>query len=346
MQYAKKMTAGIIILFCAFYSGCTGAIEQPGFVNIFLPETGGNTLKEFELLSGNVAKLTFEGAVSDIQVQALRGEPGETEEAVLCSVEWEKTAYGTVFTVKPQAEFGIGEKFTLKGSVKTRAGVLDFSLPFEGFNTRPALLAFYAVKLGSTSNPGYIKFKVLSEGNLLGLNLLSPADTKAAEYTFPAAEVKKGETVTYHRFLPKDEHTAIDETESPDQSSADGALNTERDFWGRFSKFNPKKTNALLLKTSKTGAIQDAVIFMHPDEEEWGSSEVERAVKEAVNAEKWLPDASAENTVRENITPATRIIRTSMQDITHSAQDWKKEKISGKTRRKVAAKKKKTKSAK
>lgn len=326
MQYAKKMTAGIIILFCAFYSGCAGAIEQPGFVNIFLPETGGNTLKEFELLSGNIAKLTFEGAVSGIQVQALRGEPGETEEAVLCSVESEKTAYGTVFTVKPHAEFGIGEKFTLKGSVKTRAGVLDFSLPFEGFNTRPALLAFYAVKLGNTSKPGYIKFKVLSDGNLLGLHLLSPADKKAAEYTFPAADVKKGETVTYHRFLPKDEHTAIDETESPDQSPAEGALNTERDFWGLFSKFTPKKTNALLLKTSKTGAIQDAVVFMHPDEEDWGSSEVERAVKEAVAAERWFPDDSPENALRENITPATYIVRKTIHGITHSAKDWKKEK--------------------
>ena len=330
----KKRFFLSVLLVLSLYAYCSGMIEQPGFVSIFSGNNESITLKEFEQSPNNEISLVFEGHAAGLQVYALKE---NSSEEILCTVEEieaadfsQDKAYKakngdlSVFKIKPNANFEIGEDFKICGKVAgNMSQILDFELPFKGANTNPAELSFSSLKLGSTSKQGFIKLRVKKGGNLFGINLVNTGNSKEPDYMFPAFEVKEGNIIVFYWYLP------------PDGSEPeDGRLISSKDceaieagekafcFWAKLQKFQPKRTNAIVIKSAQDGFVQDAVLFRHPKDEEWGKPEIERAVLEAAEAGLWQPDGDLLNAVQANITPTKMIKRVSLKTINHNAADW------------------------
>ena len=73
-----------VLLVLSLCASCSGMIEQPGFVSIFLGYNESITLKEFEQSPNNEITLIFEGRVVSLQAYALKG---NLPEEILCTVE-------------------------------------------------------------------------------------------------------------------------------------------------------------------------------------------------------------------------------------------------------------------
>ncbi len=350
MTYKKFFLVLFTCLLMASFSACSGSHDQVSFVSLYSDEESNSDaswqtslmpkLNNFELREGNELRLFLSGYVSKVNVYALRG---NSQERINCSVELlqddkaksadsSNKAKRYEYAVKANADFKVGEKFIIEGSVESGANsVLDFSIPLEGFNSKPAKLLFSELRLGSTKKFGYIRFKVMEGGNLFGLKLLMPANRKAVEYSFPVAEVKKGENIVYHWFIPPDSDV-VDELNNAKECGNKSAFADARDFWGRFKKFNPKRSNAILLRSSDGGALQDAVLFLHPKEDDWAKEEIAKAAKLAIKEGFWLLPENLEgsdksenpdNAIRLNITPTKKIVRKNLYKLKHSPEDWK-----------------------
>ena len=330
----KKRFFLSVLLVLSLCASCSGMIEQPGFVSIFSGNDESITLKEFEQSPNNEITLIFEGRAAGLQAYALKG---NLSEEILCTVEEieaadfsQDKAYKakngdlSVFKIKPSASFEIGEDFKICGKVAgNMSQILDFELPFKGANTRPAELSFSSLKLGSTSKQGFIKLRVKKGGNLFGINLVNAGNSKEPDYIFPAFEIKEGNVIVFYWYLPPDGS----EPEDGILVSADACNALEPGekafcFWAKLQKFQPKRTNAVLIRTSQNEGLQDAVLFRNPKDEEWGRPEIERAALEAAEAGLWQPDGDILNAVQANITPAKMIKRISQVTINHNAADW------------------------
>ncbi len=348
MTYKKFLLLQFIFLALSCFASCSGGFEQTRFVSIFSFNEGrGNSsrsvsgsentansnmpkLEHFDLLAGNELNLELRGLVKGIKAHVLVL-PNMEKKA--CTVELVEEKHGSkkeksssaayLCKIKPGVEFDIGEEFIIEGSVYSIGNeVLDFSIEFKAVNDRPAKLLFSEIKLGSTKNPGFIRFKVLESGNLSGLTLLMPAHKKAQSYVFPVAEVKKGEELVYHWFIPPGVDEPIDELNHKRECKLASAFDNARDFWGHFKKFTPKRSNALVLKNSLKGSMQDAVVFLNPKEAEWGNADIAELVEEIEDNSLWFPDSKPENALVLNITPSKKIVRKNLRRIKHSADDW------------------------
>ncbi|MGF7108807.1 hypothetical protein [Treponema pedis] len=325
MAYKKFIHAAAFMLLIAAAAGCKGSVEQPGFISVFSDEGKTAVLKDFIQSGNNEILLTFGGKVTSLTVRAVKE---NTSEEVACSFEkMEAPEDVSVFQVSPLSEFEIGEKFTVIGSAACgENSILDFSLPFEGANAKPAQLKFSEIRPGTKAKNSYIKFTVTEGGNLFGIYLYSAAE-KDKNYAFPAAEVSKGEVIVLHRHLPSIPEAAVDEITSDGECKADEAFSGIRDFWCRIKRFTVQKTNVFLLKTSKTGKIQDAFLCINHKETEWKKAQTEEAAKDAEKAGVWKPDGSAENAVKvEN--SGYVFIRDLNKDYEKSLEQWSVQKSS------------------
>ncbi len=336
MTYKQKILLFALIVQTAFWASCSGSVEQPNFVSIYpisSSESKTPKLKSFSLEKGNALNFVLSGEVKKLEASAFLS--SDMDKEIACVVELvsddvSRTADTdksglNVYRIRPIEQIAVGEEFIVEGSIEGSAGdVLDFSLSFKGLNSRPAKLLFSEVKLGDTKKLGYIRFKVIESGNLSGMTLLMPANSwaKAVEYSFPVAEVKKGETIAYHWFAPPDSSDVVDELSTDVKCTNKYAHSDARDFWGRFKKFRPKRSNAIVLKSAKNGEVQDAVLFLNPKDDEWGDDAILSIAKEAAGAELWLPDAGADSAFNLNITASKKIVRRNMSNIKHSAADW------------------------
>ena len=329
----KKRFFLSVLLVLSLCASCSGMIEQPGFVSIFLGDDERIILKEFEQSPNNEITLIFEGRVTGLQAYALKG---NLPEEILCTVEEieaadfsQDKAYKpkngdlSVFKIKPGASFEIGEDFKICGKVEAQNQFLDFELPFKGANTRPAKLSFSSLKLGSASKEGFIRFSVKKSGNLFGVSLVNAGNSKEPDYVFPAFEVEAGNIIVFYWYLPLDGSMPEDGIlVSADACNALEPGEKAFCFWAKLQKFQPKRTNAVLIRTSQNEGLQDAVLFRHPKDEEWGRPEIERAAVEAAEAGLWMPDGDLLNAVQANITPTKMIKRISQVTINHNAADW------------------------
>ncbi len=350
MTYKEKIMLFALIVQLCLWASCSGSVEQPSFVSLYSDSVSSNSeignetaqdstspkLKSFSLGDQNVLAIVLSGDVKNLKAHAFRSSAMDKE--IACVVERisesgedvdEKTVAEdselVVYKIRPSQIFEIGESFVIEGSVEgSGSSNLDFSLPFKGLNSKPAKLLFTELRLGEGKKHGYIRFKVIESGNLSGLTLCMPANTwaKATEYTFPVAKVEKGEKIAYHWYTPPDSPGVVDEVNDDVKCSDKHAHSDARDFWGNFKKFNPKKTNAIILKSAKNGPLQDAVLFVHPKDADWMHESVAAVAQEAVDAGLWFPDASPKGALIVNITSTKKIKRKNLSNLKHSALDW------------------------
>ncbi len=353
MTRKEKILIFALLVQFGLWISCSGSVEQPSFVSIYPKDSdtanannvnadesesgskqGSVTpkLKSFSLGAGNELRLVFSGEITKVSAYAYKASDKSQKidcsvEAISSNAENQDKSSGenlSIYKVIPATTFSIGEKFVIEGSAEGAGNeALDFSLPFGAVNSKPAKLLLSEVRLGDTKKLGYIRFKVIESGNLSGLTLFMPANSwaKATEYSFPVAEVKKGEEVAYHWFSPPDS-SVVDEINSDVICSNKFAHSDARDFWGKFKKFTPKRSNVIVLKSSSDGKVEDAVLFLNPKEDAWTNEALESMAQEAVDGKLWLPDAKPTSAFNLNITPSKKIVRKDVSNLKHSAVDW------------------------
>lgn len=109
------------------------------------------------------------------------------------------------FIVSFNSSTTIGKSYSLNGIVEDKYGnSLTFSIPFSGYNQNiPKIIITEVqpeyVKLDKNNyRSEFVKFLVLSDGNLSGLLVGTGTNGIELDYHFPPLEVKKGDIIVVH----------------------------------------------------------------------------------------------------------------------------------------------------
>jgi len=182
----------------------------------------------------------------------------------------------------------------------------------------------------SASRAEYIEFKVLSAGNLDGLQIFIMWDAKKPYiFDLPAVDVKPGEYVVLHlRTLKSDcvNELGEDLTESAGTDSSP----TARDLWVFDTKKLLHKTDIVYLQDAN-GRILDAVVLNESPDETWNKNHAHfpEIIEYLYNKGAWksadgnLPgpfDAVDTSTINSSATKS--ISRYEDKENTHTAKDW------------------------
>ena len=263
----------LVLIVCALCgAGCAGFSQQPIFTDIIGEEAEPVKIVKTVRTETNTVQMYFTGTTEFLSAEIFILETGETQ---VCSTERIDIPDGftdsegqsgkvdvyTAFTLTPTAPIGIGAPFVLRGSVSdTKHSVLDFALPFEGANTRPAKLRITEIRPLYSSKPKseFIEFIVMESGNLSGITITNVGDKQAPHYHFPAAEVSAGETIVYH--WRSVEEGILDELTAKTISGGTQSCPAARDFWGPYTSIPKRNANVILIKAGVNVDIQDAIL--------------------------------------------------------------------------------------
>lgn len=237
----------------------------------------------------------------------------------------------------------IGEKYNFYGEVSDKIGnSLTFSLPLLGFNGRIPDIEITEVHpkySGGTKASvkyfkcEYVELRVLSDGNLSGLELYSANDGELKKFVFPALEVFRGEIIIVH--LRKKEDTAVNElgediTLSKTKYSSDKA----RDLWAENENARlGDEMDVILLRNSADGMVVDCVCYADESASEWKSEEMKNAAKIAAESGSWN-DSDIAGAVRFTKMTATKSLERIAEE--SAAESWRLSGTSGETPGEIA----------
>lgn len=320
-------------------AGCAGFSQQPVFTDISGNDVHPVKLVKTERMEDNTVHLYFAGAAAVVNTGVFMPATGTTGactvEAVnitgdvrITGIQPEQAARLTGFAVTPAEPIGIGDPFVLHGSVSDGAhSVLDFALPFEGANTRPARIRMTEIRPLYSSKPKseFIEFTVMQAGNLAGITVTNVGDKKNPHYTFPAAEVSKGEVIVYH--WRSVEEGICDELSVKTVSGGTQACTHARDFWGPYSSIPKRNANVILIQTRAGGDIQDAILYCTEKEFQkqaspaWPDEQLREGAQAAAAAGVWQgkPDMAGASITALT---ASKSLSRSIQTAVNNANAW------------------------
>ena len=326
---------------CALFgAGCAGFSEQPIFTEIIGGEAEPVKIAKTVRTETNTVQLFFSGTAELLSAEIFIPETGETQP---CNVENMDIPDGftdsegqsgkadtyTAVALTPTAPIGIGAPFVLRGSVSdTKHSVLDFALPFEGANTRPAKLRITEIRPLYSSKPKseFIEFIVMESGNLSGITITNVGDKQNPRYRFPAAEVSAGETVVYH--WRSVEEGICDELTAKIISGGTQSCPAARDFWGPYTSIPKRNANVILIKTRVDGDIQDAILYCAEKEfakreaaPAWNDEELVQEAEAAVASGAWRGGAVLKAAVIAPITASKSLVRDAKTGV-NKADSW------------------------
>lgn len=190
-----------------------------------------------------------------------------------------------------------GKEYVLYGEVRDKAGnSLTFSLPLIGFNPMIPQLEITEVhpRYASGSNASgkyfkceYVELRMLSPGNLSGLELFSAYDGDSKKYVFPPVNVKAGEIIIVH--LRKKEESAVSELgEELNLSDTKYSSDSARDLWAENENARlGDEQDVILVLNSFNGSVLDAVCYAQEGTESWNNPSMENAALKASEEGKW-----------------------------------------------------------
>ena len=179
----------------------------------------------------------------------------------------------------------------------------------------------------------YVELRVLSDGNLSGLELYSANDGESKKFVFPALEVFRGEIIIVH--LRKKEDTAVNElgadiTLSKTKYSSDKA----RDLWAENENARlGDEMDVILLRNSADGMVVDCVCYADESASEWKSEEMKNAAKIAAESGNWN-DSDIAGAVRFTKMTATKSLERIAEE--SAAESWRLSGTSGETPGEIA----------
>lgn len=234
----------------------------------------------------------------------------------------------------------IGEEYQFYGEVSDKIGnTLTFSLPLLGFNGKVPELEITEVhpKYSSGTNSSgkyykceYVELRVLSDGNLSGLELYSANDSSSKSYFFPTIEVSKGEIIIVHLRTKEDSSLAVSEINSDfTLSKAKYSSDNARDLWAENQNARiGDDMDVILLRNSADNSIIDCVCYADESYSEWKSEEMQNAIKKAVEVGKWNSSSIADSVRFTKLTATKSLERISSE---YFAKGWQLSKSSGET---------------
>lgn len=283
-------------------------------------------IEDFYVTGENSARIVFDQKVEfkgfslnpAVSIERFNVESSESEKS-LCLVD-------VVFSENLQ----IGEKYSLYGEVSDKTGnSLTFSLPLVGFNGRipdAEITEVHPKYTSGTNSSGkyykceFIELRILSDGNLSGLELYSAYDGEAKKYVFPILDVSRGEVIIVH--LRKKDETAVNETGSDlSLSKSKYSCDNARDLWAENESARlGDDMDVILLRNSGNGSVIDCVCYADEAALEWKSEEMKNAAELAVESGKWN-DSSIVGAVRFSKLTASKSIERIAEEC--AAESWR-----------------------
>lgn len=310
---------------CAVLSSCAaiaGCSVVPESVSVWGGDVSAPELTEVTVEGEGTLLVRFTAPVTVLDASVTVPSDGRRFPASWTSLDGGKTASFAVSGTP-----GIGVRAFISGSVADGTGsTLSFSVPYTGYNPRPASLVINEVrteyeKKGSAYRVEYIEFYVRKAGNLGGVQVCNPRNEKHPSYEFPAVEVSPGEYVVLH--LRSLEEGLVNETGAIDASAGTDSSPLARDFWDTQKTEPLKGDNVLLVRERDGGNIMDAFLFANEKLTDWPTDAVTLAATEAVAAGQWKPGAAVTDAFRYSKAAAVNTFgRDEKSTDSDVASDW------------------------
>lgn len=283
-------------------------------------------LIDFSIESRNELQMTFSQEVmfsemyicdADIPSEQFMDSPAHPADTSITENDNGTFQYDITFS----ESFECGTTYLLYAVVEdTYGNTLSFSSGFSGYNDRLPEIVLSEVKTEcKLPNPEFIELYVLEDGNIGGMVLEVYYNTKINSFSFPAAEVHKGDYIVLH--MRTVEEGAIDETDGITDSTATGSCSDALDFWFPSETKALGNTGVILLKERENGRITDALLYAESSKTAWPKDSMKMAAQNAYLSDVWEGGAEPQNAVCSDKCTATRTI--SRQDYLHKgASSW------------------------
>lgn len=285
MPYIAAAGLVMIVMLVLFFPACT---LSPSGITILDGDYSPPLYIEAQFSSSELMKLYFTEKIMKIEAE-LQNDTTKTcsvctIDPLMCIQESDSVfSIPVVFTSETEP----GLPYTLFACAEDEAGnTLNFSVSFSGFNNRIPPVMLNEVRTEYTKpKVEFVEMKVLEDGNIGGLVVYNAYDGEKSWYIFPSVEVKKDEMLVLH-------YRTLEEDCRDEYGSLDESLGTEsnpgaRDFWIPETRARIGLNDVILVKSSCTGKILDALLISESGKESWKTEEMEKAARRAYESGAW-----------------------------------------------------------
>ncbi len=268
-------------------AGSVSCVPLPYEENLLPADVKPPLLLGADMLGKDLVAVRF-----DEVVRAADQEFSASEDLVIAEVLSEESDLLIRFLNPP----GPGDPFSLEGAVEDDHGNTNrFIVDLHGHNDNPArLLLNELVIQGSGNNPDLVELVVTEGGSLGGMVVYEGTkSTHDSSFVFPDIEVNEGDFILLH-YKPEGDEAEADEIDDITASAGKNASDDARDFWIPDGDGLTGTNGAISVYTSRSGSVQDAVIYSNRTRESdenyrgFGSRKVLAQVDELGAAHAWL----------------------------------------------------------
>ncbi|HBG65763.1 MAG TPA: hypothetical protein DDW78_04770 [Treponema sp.] len=274
---AVGMVAAVFLLSSFSFAGKSGATG----LSLLQGEFSSPRISGLRVTDSRTVLLEFDrpAASAECTVRKEMAQEGDACEAV-----WNDDCSAATFRLPYEME--PGASYILSGVVADRQGnTLTMSIPFCGYNARPARLVLAEVRNAYSSKKQqyeFIRLCCLASGNTAGFELVGAGDGEQCAYLLPPMEVRAGESVTVHlrKMRAKDgsgyaQQGMIDEVNGRmDESFAADSSASAWDLWVENEKSRLAPSDILVLRNKNDGSVADALLYTVPEKAsgDWDAS--------------------------------------------------------------------------
>ena len=275
------ITLFISSIFLIIFSGISCTLTPEG-ISILSGNYESPKFLELKVNSKNSLQLLFS---TSINLENLRIYPLDENQEV--KVESKNLGEG-LWQIDASSDFDCRKKYLIEGYVLDQRGnSLYFKDSFIGFNGRVPKVVINEIRTEySKPKVEFIELKVLSEGNLGGMELVVASDGEEKSYVFPAIEVKPDELVVLH--FRKIEDGCIDEIENDKELSTATESSSSVDLWIENTSARIAKSDVILLKNKRQGEVVDSVLYMESSASSWKTPFLSECAELALASESWI----------------------------------------------------------
>ncbi len=294
------------LLFLIVFSGISCAITPEG-ISILSGNYESPKFLELQVISENSINLTFSTSINFDKIQITESQTNQMINVIhqdLGNGKWQITS---------EESFDCTKSYIIEGYVlDERKNSLYFKDSFIGHNARVPQVVINEIRTEySKPKVEFIELKVLSDGNLGGMELVIASDEDS--YILPSVEVKSGDLVVIH--YRNIEEGCINELTDDLSLSSATESSESRDFWIENEKARISKSDVILLKNKFQGDIVDSVLFSESSFTNWKTDFMSECATLAISSGNWF----GENANSDGLT-ATRTL--SRQNLNKDNSAW------------------------
>ena len=296
------------LLFFMAFSGISCAITPEG-ISILSGNYESPKFLDLQVISENSIRLTFSTSINFDKIQITEFQTNQ-----MMNVTYQDLGKG-IWQIDSDENFDCTKSYIIEGYVlDERKNSLYFKDSFIGHNGRVPKVVINEIRTEySKPKVEFIELKVLSEGNLGGMELVVASDGQDNSYILPAVEVKSDDLVVLH--FRKIEEGCIDEIGNDKELSTATESSDAIDLWIENEKSRIAKSDVILLKNKRQGEVVDSVLYMESSASSWKIDFISECAQLALSSETWIG-----NPVISDGLTATRTL--SRQNLNKDSSAW------------------------